>query len=165
MVTVLLCCLEMSGNMCVTGCYSLLFLCVACWIFTTLWLKLWHNSEHLCVFWWLLNIFCFWWLFNWTLKSSMSFIACFIVFLYSLQMCALFLWFCMFMCCLVTVSLVMHIHVLFLTVCWILLQFTMTMLAAVYRIVLQGAFSCFWYSSYISITFSLLASSLHIILL
>lgn len=150
MVTVLMCCLEMSGNLCVTGCYILLFLCIACWI---LWLTLWHNSEHLCVFWWLLNIFCFWWLFTeLCLKSCMSFVACFIVFFYSRQVSY-------------TVSSVMHIHVLCLSGCSTLLQFTMTLLAAVHCIVLQGAVICCWYCSYISATVSVIASSLHIIML
>lgn len=160
-----MCCLEMLGNMCFTGCYSLLFLCVARWIFTTLWLKLWHNTEYLCVFLVVAQHILLLMTVHWTLKSSMSFIACFIVFVYSPQTCALCLWFCMFMWCWVTVSSVMHIHVLFLTVSWILLQFTMTMLAAVHWIVLQGAVFCYWYCSYISVTFSLRASSLHIILL
>ena len=165
MFTVLMCCLEMSGNLCVIGCYSLLCLCVRCWIFITLWLKLWHNSEHLCVFWRLINIFCFCWLFTeLCLKSSMSFIACFIVF-FIVHKCvhfpfgfaclcvvwSLFLQLCIFMCCF-----------------WLsieLLQFTMTMLATVHGIVLQGAVFCFWYCSYISVRVSLPASSLHIILL
>ena len=180
-----MCCLEMSGNMCVTGCYSWLFLCVA-WrcreicvllgvtvdcsyvLFVGYLLHCDLNCgimQNICVFFGGCSTYSAFDDCSPNCEVSMSFIACFIMFLYSPQMCAFFLWFCLFMRCLVTVYSVTHIHVLFLTVCWILLQFTMIMLAAVHWSVLQGAVSCYWYSSYISVTFSLLASSRHIILL